>query len=109
MQKFPDGWDLKTKINFLQRKVILNCIAYYMFDKSPLSDYYYDTMCKQLVGLHKEYGDISDTKYGYVMRDFDGSTGYDLYYRLNEEDRAYLYNIAEHALIYKNTGDGLCP
>lgn len=89
-----NNWDLKTRIEYLQRKVILNSIAYYMYDDSRLSDRAYDEMCKQLVELHKEYGDISDTQYGYVMYDFDGSTGFDLYYRLNEHDRDYLTRIA---------------
>ena len=93
-----NNWDLKTRIEYLQRKIILNSIAYYMFDESRLSDRAYDEMCKQLVELHKEYGDISDTQYGYVMYDFDGSTGFDLYYRLNEHDRDYLTSIACFAL-----------
>lgn len=32
MQKFPMNWSLEEKINYLQRKVILNSIAYYRFD-----------------------------------------------------------------------------
>ena len=95
-QEFPDSWDLKTKINYLQRKIILNSIAYYMFDTNFLSDRYYDLICKQLVRMHEEYGDISDTEYGYVYYDFDGSTGFDLYYRLDEDDKEYLTNITAH-------------
>lgn len=90
MQKFPDNWDLKTKINFLQRKIILNSIAYYEYNTNFLSDRYYDSISKQLVELHKEYGDISDTQYGYAFLDFDGSTGFDLRYRLTDLDRRYL-------------------
>lgn len=82
--------DLKTKIEFLQRKVILNSIAYYEFDTNFLSDKFYDSMSRELVVLHKEYGDISDTQYGYVFDEFDGSTGFDLVYRLGAEDREYL-------------------
>ncbi len=90
MQKFPDDWDLKTKIEFLQRKIILNSIAYYEYDTNFLSDRYYDSICRQLVAMHEEYGDISDTQYGYAFGGFDGSTGFDLYYRLTDEDREYL-------------------
>ena len=78
MQKYPDNWDLKTKIEFLQRKIILNSIAYYEFDTNFLEDRYYDGLCRQLVQLQEEYGDVSDTQYGYIMYDFDGSTGFDL-------------------------------
>lgn len=95
MQRFPDNWDLKTKIEFLQRKIILNSIAYYMYDTNFLTDQYYDSICRQLVQLHKEYGDVRDTQYGYVFYDFDGSTGFDLYYRLNDHDKEYLTNMVK--------------
>lgn len=93
-QKFPDNWDLKTKIDFLQRKIILNSIIYYEFDSNLISDREYDLLCKQLVRLSREYGDTSDTQYGYAMYDFDGSTGFDIYGRLTRSDREYLTKIA---------------
>ena len=93
-----NGWDLKTQIEYLQRKIILNSIAYYECDQSPLSDKAYDAMCIKLVELHNEYGDISNTQYGYVMYDFDGTTGFDLYHRLTEDDKEYLMNIARIGL-----------
>ena len=98
MQKFPDDWNLKTKIEFLQRKIILNSIAYYNHDTNFLSDLEYDSISKQLVALHEEYGDISDTQYGYVFEGFDGSTGFDLYYSLNDHDQAYLSNMVRHRI-----------
>lgn len=98
MQKFPDDWDLKTRINYLQRKIILNSIAYYMLDTSLLSDREYDELSRQLVDMHKAYGDIGDTEYGYVMYDFDGTTGFDLFSRLNKKDQDYLLMIAHSAL-----------
>ena len=98
MQAFPEDWDLKTKIEFLQRKVILNSIAYYEHNTNFISDHEFDELSRQLVQLCTEYGDISDTQYGYVMYDFDGSTGFDLVYRLNEHDRRYLSNMVCHHL-----------
>lgn len=94
MQEFPEHWDLKTKIEFLQRKIILCSIIYYMLSDNLISDKAYDEASRQLVGLQKEYGDISDTQYGYVMYDFDGTTGFDLYNRLNDHDKDYLFGIA---------------
>lgn len=104
MQEFPEEWDLKTKIEYLQRKIILNSVAYYMFDTNFLSDQDYDSICRQLVQLHAEYGDISDTQYGYAFYDFDGSTGFDLYYRLNEHDSTYLTNMVKHQMRKVSTG-----
>lgn len=103
MQQFPSDWDLKTKIEFLQRKIILNSIAYYEYDTNFLTDQYYDSISRQLVRLQAEYGDISGTMYGYAMNDFDGNTGFDLVYRLTVEDRKYLANMVEHAIANKKT------
>lgn len=97
MQRFPRRWDKITCINFLQRKIILNCIAYYQLNTNRLTDKEYDELSKQLVSLQKDIN-INDTQYGYVMYDFDGTTGFDLYDRLNASDRQYLMNIACHAL-----------
>lgn len=93
MQRFPRGWDKITCINYLQRKIILNSIAYYELNTSKLTDREYDKLSKQLVVLQKDI-DIQQTQYGYVMYDFDGTTGFDLYHRLNLSDKKYLMNIA---------------
>lgn len=106
MQKFPSHWDLKTKIEFLQRKVILNSIAYYLHDTNFLSDKFYDDISRQLVQLCREYGDVSDTKYGYAMVDFDGTTGFDLYYRLTEDDREYLEHMVKHQIRFAGREGG---
>lgn len=95
----------KSKIEFLQRKIILNSIAYYEYDTNFISDRYFDSMCKELVALQAEYGDISDTQYGYVFYDFDGSTGFDLVYRLTETDRAYLVQMVRHQIKQQGGGD----
>ena len=97
MQKFPRRWDKLTCINFLQRKIILNCIAYYQLNTNKLTDKEYDELSKQLVELQKDIN-INDTQYGYIMYDFDGTTGFDLYDRLNASDKQYLMNIACHVL-----------
>lgn len=95
MQKFPRSWNKITCINYLQRKIILNAIAYYELNTNRLTDKQYDELSRQLVELQKDI-DISDTQYGYVMCDFDGTTGFDLYERLNDYDKKYLMSIAIH-------------
>ena len=95
MQRFPRRWDKITCINFLQRKIILNAIAYYELDSPRLSDREYDELSHQLVELQKDI-DIHETQYGYLMYDFDGTTGFDLYSRLNEKDKRYLTQLARY-------------
>lgn len=94
MQVFPRRWTIKEKIDFLQRKIIINSILYYEFDNPKLSDKQYDETCKQLVELQKDYD--GESQYGYAFYDFDGTTGFDLYDRLNDGDKEYLTNIAKH-------------
>lgn len=98
-QEFPDDWSLLDKINFLQRKILLNSILYYKYDENALSDYFYDSISRQLVELHKEciekYGSILNTKYGYVFGEFDGSTGYDLFDNLVQKDKDHLLAVNE--------------
>ena len=89
MQKFPRRWTLLDKVNFLQRKIIINSIAYYVLDSSVLTDKEYDEISRQLVELQKNV-DVRLTQYGYIFYDFDGSTGFDLYDRLTEEDKKYM-------------------
>lgn len=97
-------WDLLTKINYYQRKIILNCIMYYDYDKSFLTDNYYDSISYELVKMQKElnksrrYDVKRDTTYGYMMYDFDGNTGFDLPKRLNPKDYDYLNNICVYKL-----------
>lgn len=97
-------WDLLTKINYYQRKIILNCIMYYEYDKSFLTDTYYDSISHELVKMQKEldksrrYDVKRDTTYGYMMYDFDGNTGFDLPKRLNSKDYDYLNNICAYRL-----------
>jgi hypothetical protein len=97
-------WDLLTKINYYQRKIILNCIMYYEYDKSFLTDNYYDSISHELVNMQKEldksrrYNVKKDTTYGYMMYDFDGNTGFDLPKRLNPKDYDYLNNICAYKL-----------
>lgn len=95
---FPDDWDSLTRINNLQRRVILCSIAYYEFDESPVSDYDYDRMSHDLVYLMSNCDNVEDSMYYYTFYDFDGSTGFHIYNRLTEKDRRYLTGIARIAL-----------
>lgn len=99
-QKFPRRWNKITCINFLQRKIIINAILYYELNASPLSDKEYDELSRQLVEMQKDIDIKNNTQYGYIMYDFDGTTGFDLYHRLNEHDQKYLIGIARMATNY---------
>lgn len=93
-------WSDATKVSYLQRRVIVYSLMYYRLNESCISDADYESVVKQLVELqgsidHKEF---QKTAYYYVMHDFKGSTGFDLYYRLKSNDRNYLMGIAKQVL-----------
>lgn len=101
-----EDWNIKDKIDFLQRKVILNCITYYILDSSFITDDYYLEICNQLIELQNQYkleNDIMNTRYGYVTHDLDVSTGFDLYYRLTDNDREYLMDICKRYIERRNS------
>lgn len=92
-------WDSKTKIEYIQRRILVYSIAYYELNDNIVSDVYYDKLSKQLVVLQKENKSVvKETQYGYVFQDFDGSTGFDLYHRLNKKDKENLMRITQMVL-----------
>lgn len=81
-----------AKANMLERWVIVHSILYYSRDTNVVSDRMYDMNSKQLVELFESMSlkEKQKTKYWYVFKTFDGSSGFGLYEGLNFEDRQYL-------------------
>lgn len=98
MNKFPRRWSIKDKVEFLQRKIIINSILYYYRDTNFISDNQFDEISAYLVNLQSQIN-IEKTMYGYIFYDFDGTTGFHLYDRLTEDDKNYLDNIVTHILV----------
>ena len=93
-------WSDNVKVSYLQRRIIVYSIMYYELDESVVSDKQYDEISKQLVRMMKETSqeELEKTDYWYCMSDFDGSTGFDLYGRLNKKDKEYLTKLAKYIL-----------
>lgn len=89
-------WSNTTKISYLQRRIIIYSIMYYEFNESCVSDAYYDSLSHQLVELQKQATkeEFEKSTYYYAMYDFDGSTGFDISYKLNKDDYEYLFHLA---------------
>ena len=94
--RFPTTWDLLTRIDHLQRKIIVASIQYYEMDSPCISDAQYDDLVKQLKAYMRECDNIEQSRYWYVFREWDGSTGYFLYYNLTTNDKQYLYDFAHN-------------
>lgn len=98
--KFPENWDNTTRISYLQRRVIVHSILYYEMGTSVISDAQFDTISRQLVALMQSSTEEECKKstYWYCMNNFDASTGFYIYSKLNRHDKAYLKGIAQLVL-----------
>lgn len=87
-------WDMTTKISYLQRRVIVACIAYYELDQSVISDTDYKELAEQLIEYQTANPEDSEkSTYYYTMKDFELSTGFDVYEKLNDHDKDWLMMI----------------
>lgn len=92
-------WDYKTKMQLLERWILIHSIIYYELDSNVVSDEMFDKNCVQLVKLIKSFPkEFEKTKYHKVFKSFDGSTGFDLYSKLSREDQKYLRTNAEQVI-----------
>lgn len=97
-------WSNRLRISTLQRWILVHSILYYEMDTSVVEDKVFDANARQLVQMQAEYpGEAEETQYWYVFFDFDGSTGFDLPYRLTKDDKEYLKHIASHVLELSKT------
>lgn len=89
-----------AKANMLERWIIVHSILYYCQDTNVVSDRMYDMNSKQLIKLFESMSlkEKQKTKYWYVFKTFDGSSGFGLYEGLKFEDREYLLTQANLVL-----------
>lgn len=89
-------WSWKTKIEILQRRVIVYSLQYYEMSENVVSDKYFDDISKQLVWYMRNTDKqvLRDTEYYYCLYDFDATTGFFIKDRLNKYDLKYLSQIA---------------
>lgn len=89
-------WNESTKISYLQRHVIVHSLLYYELNESVISDKDFDDLSRQLVKMQRDAqkDDLRNSQYYYCLKDFDGSTGFYIKSKLNENDRERLFGIA---------------
>ena len=103
--KFPVYWTDKLKVDFLQRVILIHSYLYYEADNSVWSDKKYDEVARQLTNIQNKHTKSwikQTTQYGYCFYDFDGTTGFDLWDRLNKRDKRFIQNVAERVVETKN-------
>lgn len=81
-------WSNKTKIQMLQRWILVHSFLYYELNNSIVSDEMFDKNSKQLTTMKRKFAkSYKEALFGYAMKDFDGSTGYGFHNNLKEEHR----------------------
>lgn len=89
----------EMQMDSLQKWILVHSVIYYELNQNIVRDSVFDKNCKQLVGLMEEYPEtVCKTRYCYCMYDFDGTTGFDLYHRLNKADKEELMHTAKYIL-----------
>jgi hypothetical protein len=80
--------DIKALISRRRRQILVHSFLYYQMNTNIISDYDFDSLCRDLVKLQNQYPTIAkDCVYHNDFKDFDGSSGFDLPYSLPEIQR----------------------
>ena len=89
-------------IDFLQRYIIVHSYIYYELNCNVISDKQYDTKAKELVKYKNDYPDLWKTSMYYKQfgDEYNGATGFTLYYDLTEHQKQIIKSIA--FMIYKH-------
>lgn len=94
-------WTLSDKISLLQRWILVTSYLYYELDVSIVSDDVYDNNAKQLASLLEVRSALDNGAYDNAFKDYDPSTGFDLYNKLSNSQKL---KIKEEAERIKNYG-----
>ncbi len=99
--------DIIDKISKLQKQVILWSVLYYSYDYSEVSDFRYNEVAEKLMELqHGESLEVcKQTRFWYVMSDFDCSTGYYLHANLTASDKEMFETLAKNVLYHQGLLD----
>lgn len=90
-------WSTQTKLALLAKWLIVHSAIYYKLDGSIVSDKMFDNNAMQYVELAKQLKRINN-RWEYVMYDFDGTTGFHLFTRLNPKDQHDILHLASNLL-----------
>lgn len=84
-------------VEWLRRSILVHSYIYYELNSNVISDTMYDITSKRLVELQSN-DKFKTGMYYYVFEDFDGTTGFDLFEKLNDEDKSLISSISESVL-----------
>ena len=99
-------WSNTTKLSYIQRHILIHSVIYYVRDTQVIPDLIFDDLMSKYMDVKSNClkSEIRASQYYYCFKDFDGTTGFDLYERLKEEDKRRLDCIATNVLKMKKGG-----
>ena len=94
--KITSNLTVQEYIDFLQRYIIVHSYIYYELNNNVISDRVYDKKSKELVYLKNKYPDLWKTSqyYDQFTDDYNGATGFTLFYDLDEIEQEKISHIA---------------
>jgi hypothetical protein len=90
-------WNIRTKMNYLQRSVLILSVAYYIFDESIVPDVKYDAIGRQLARLQNRASSksLKATEFYDLFYDYEGFTGFYLYGRMTGHERKRMTDLTK--------------
>lgn len=87
-------------IDFLQRYIIVHSYIYYELNDNVVDDKTYDKKAKELTRYKNEYPELwkSSMYYKQFGDDYNGATGFTLYYDLDDHQKEIIQSIAHSIL-----------
>ena len=77
--------DLHSRITQLRHNILVHSCLYYRFNENIIADHKFDSMSKELAELQLQHSEVAaECVYHEYFVSFDGSSGYDLPYHLDE-------------------------
>lgn len=98
--KFNKNWTTVDKLNYLERMILIHSYLYYEMNETVIDDARYNEISRILAKKVERYRGtkLKQTMYGYAFKDFDGSTGFDLIFKLKKKDKTYIIELAKMTL-----------
>ena len=99
----PSNLTTQEYIDFLQRFILVHSYIYYELNNNVISDKAYDAKAKELVQYKNEYPELwkSSMYYEQFKDDYNGATGFTLFYDLSKHEQEKIKCIATSVLHHK--------
>jgi len=99
-------WSCVTKVDYLQRLILVCCISYYELNENFVTDTRFDQIVKQYKLMYAMLTPVQQqsTRYYYVLKDLSDVSLFETIYILTQEDKQVIYDKAVDVLKRRTGG-----